>query len=609
MMKRMLAILTVSLLFVWPGGSGLSAAAQTPPVINGQTGAVTISPQTLDWLRQRLAEEEERLRQLQIAIQQVARAVAASQQTVQSLVPTPAEAAIPDAADGSLPPVAVTPETSRRASEAFGAPIATTTGSGPSAPRPPLIPQSPRQTTSPVPVAAALAPITPHPPLIPGPGWRATPPAPSASRPPLIPAPLQREISVAPAPPVTAAAPSTPESPLPPVTIAPLPVTLAEPVVIVPPGTSPISGSIPSLGAEPDAAESALPPVSVTPPPVGPPPPSVTIAPPPGPAPAEAPADGTGGSVQPSRPRSPKILIPTFRPNRPPSARDGAQDGVDHSGSPVILPPGSEGDDLVIPDGVVGANPNKGPSGVPGADPLRAGQTMGQVRRIKGTPALISREDSTGTETWIYPDGTLIFRAGRLSGRQVAGAETPLMEPIRRQTTTRAPALSRSGQAAGAALGTPHVAANPNVVPTLGEIVPEIKPASQKPIVNKVAGLREKTATRRDGRTPTRVVNRMASSRRKGTMVACRPTRFVRSTRALKMRRWARAHRRAHRMALRHAAPRARTAALSACRKCRIARAYLRRQTHGRVAAWRGETRARSLRRAEPNRVTIIQRR
>jgi hypothetical protein len=67
MIRRAIAIVALS---TW-AASG--AAAQTAPVVDAQTGTVTISPQTLDWFRQRLAEEEERLRQLQVTVQQIAR--------------------------------------------------------------------------------------------------------------------------------------------------------------------------------------------------------------------------------------------------------------------------------------------------------------------------------------------------------------------------------------------------------------------------------------------------------------------------------------------------------------------------------------------------------
>jgi hypothetical protein len=571
MMKRALAIAALSLSFVWP------AAAQTPPVINGQTGAVTISPQTLDWLRQRLAEEEERLRQLQIAIQQVAREVAASQTAALPLVPTPAETAIPS--ETAIPTAATTP--------------ATETGIAATSP----IPANANTTTT---------KVAPHPPLIPPPGARMAPPI--ASRPPLIPAPLQREIGPSPA-----------TSPLEPIAIAPIPVTLSEPVATIP--------STP----EPSAA------VSITPPPVGPAVPSVTIVMPSGTIPTATPAPGAAPTAPaPSRP--PKIYIPTLAPNRAPSAPDPTNNAPDSTGSPVVIPPNSDGDDLVIPEGIISANP----AAQPQADSLRSGQSMAEVRRIKGTPALISRDDAVGSETWTYPDGTLVFRSGRLSGGQIASAEVPQLDPVSRRAIEKAPIGATPARGAGTgSRPAPRIVTNPREVPSLESLAaPDAQAAPEQiPIINRVAGIQQRITPKSAGMTTTTParpgVQRTASARgtrtttsRQGTTVTTRRHtrtasakratrtgtghRYARTTRWTKAQKvkWARTHRRNHRTALRNATPRVRVAAINACRKCRIARAYLygprRTANQSRVAAWRGQTRTKSTR--DASKVTIIQR-
>lgn len=554
MRKRALAVIALSLLMVRPG------ASQAPPVINGQSGAVTISPQTLDWLRQRLAEEEERLRQLQVAIQQISRAVGHNQPVSQSLVPTPAEAATLITTGALAPPIAV---------------LETTPG-----------------TIGALPVAP-LPIIVPHPPLIPTAAQRMA--RDTVSRPPLIPAPLRRSEPTDSIGERTAAIPGAPLiSPLEPVTITPLPVILTEPIAIAPSATDPNG------------------PVSITPPPHGPAVPTVTIAPPPSAIDPTSPTPGIDRATPVTR-RPPQILIPAFTPNRPPSTGDSTAPTPDHSGSPVVVPPNSDGDDLVIPEGIVGSLPNGQP-----ATGLRAGQSMAQVRRIKGTPALISRDDPAGTETWTYPDGTLLFRSGQLTpGPGIANAPRP--ERIARAGTREpiyappVPLVEAKRPAPTSVVTSPRI-----VVPSLEQVAAaRSKPLGERTPIDRVAGVRQRIRTARRATTESEITTeRIETTRQSEAITPVRRGKSIRTgrsttskrwARATRTRRWARAHRRAHRMALREATPRGRRSAMKACRKCRIARAYLRRSTSSRVAAWRAQTRTKSIDRAGG--VTIIQRR
>jgi hypothetical protein len=299
--------------------------------------------------------------------------------------------------------------------------------------------------------------------------------------------------------------------------------------------------------------------------------------------------------------RAPRILIPSFTPNRPPAAAGPTSDSIDSSGSPVVIPPASGGDDLIIPEGVVGANPVIQPSALPTAGSLRSGLTMAEVRQMRGTPALISRDDAAGTETWTYPDGTLIFRAGRLSMPRMAAAGSPRMEPVARRTGAMPSTPLSARRVATTTPERPRMATAPAIAATpMATTVPQAKPEPEnKVVVKKVAGRRENLRTT-SRRTDTKKVT------------ARRTTRSARSTRYQRMRRWARSHRRTHAQALRRETPTVRRAAMNACSKCRTARAYLRRPrsaNQNRVAAWRSTYNGKTMRGATANGVKIIQRR
>jgi hypothetical protein len=423
MKRRAIAILALSLLARTP------VAAQTAPVIDGQNGTVTISAQTLDWFRQRLAEEEQRLRQLQVTVQQIARALANNNNTPPTLSAVPSQ---PAAQDGSPIPGA-------------------TTGTA-------------RPATQPSPWAEVPAPTSPN----------------------------------------TAASPAQ---------------------------------QAPNAGA---------------------------------------PKPGTRRQNP-----GPRIAIPTWAPAAPyapPTARPPVVPDV--SGSPVPIEPGMDDADPV--EGAEASAGGRGtqalvttdPALLPLAAPLRLGLTQEEARRIKGTPALISRSEQAGIETWSYPDGSMTFQGGRLTTWRLQSVPPP-MEPVARRAPRAMPAEDRL------AMG-----------PTDREIeIPADTGASPPQPAGKVA-VREKAAVEKvaPSRTTTQRVRRGSRRHHRSTWRHRRHHhRYAWSRHRHARYAWSARHR--HRWAKgtvrtvgRHAA------AHTNCRLCRMARAHLRsdhRVVMTEVAGWR----------------------
>jgi hypothetical protein len=556
MFRRAIATFALALAFANAG------VGQTPPVIDGQTGAVTITPQTLDWLRQRLADEQERLRQLQISIQQIQRAMAASQTAAQPIVPIPSQP--------------------------------TTTASAPiQTPEPPasLTPgaTAPHQATRPG--TQSEEGVTPRHPFTPTPGQAAAAPPKSAlkPRPPFTPSPTRREAALVPTPKKGEPAP---------------PHAAEVPTLIFAPPTEPATSPAPTTPA------ATLPP------------PTITVTPAPG-----------GGTPASKTSRPPSIMIPTFAPKGAPSAIGGATDDTDRTGSPVRIAPGAEGDetDLNI-EGIVGSRVTTEPSVLPLAPPLRPGLSMAEVRQIKGTPSLISRDDAAGTETWTYQDSRLTFRGGRLIGPRKSSSDAPSLAPVARPVTARAPTPARRNE---------PLTRRVRPAPTRQQVA--LRVSTPRPPTERVAGSTEtrversaapgrtnhrRTATRRTERVATwrgtaprsrrtyrnvrttRIVRTTRTTRTGHTTRVVRTTRTTHASRTYRMRRWAREHRRAHRRALRDEPSAKRAAILRACRKCQLARHYLGGTPHSssRVAAWRATTPT-MARHTTGKGVTITQRR
>lgn len=515
MLQRAITIFALALLL------GGAAVGQTAPVIDGQTGAVTITPQTLEWLRRQLAEEEDRLRQLQVAIRQIERALAASQVTAETLIPPPGSQA--------------------------------TTGHTP-APTPEL----PPVVATPIPPASPRAAIVPRPPFPPPPSQSQTP-----HTAPIVPAPR---------------------------------ISTPAPVAATP------SRVVPSLEELVSSPAGTAPPVAVATPPVGGDP---------QPAPASS--------------RPPRIMIPTFAPRGAPgSAASGVTDEIDRSGSPVPLPPGAEGDEPIEFPAIPGASATTDPSALPLVAPLRAGLTMAQVRQIKGTPALIRRDDASGTEVWTYDDTMLTFRGGRLDTFRVGAAEVTDREPVagpavantpaaehRREPvawrgTTRMPERQRLAMDGSVTQATERAQTQKRGSRVETEPTSATSKASESRRSERVARWRGSTQRTRPSWRSRRTARAYHSRR------TTRSYRWTRAARQYRMRRWARQHQRSHRWALRNQPAERRAAIMAECRKCRIAQRYLlknRRGTSSRVASWRSTTRApRQARSAKAHQVKIIQR-
>jgi len=286
-------------------------------------------------------------------------------------------------------------------------------------------------------------------------------------------------------------------------------------------------------------------------------------------------------------------------PYAPPTARPPAVPDV--SGSPVPIAPGA--DDAAPVEGVVGSAGGRGnqalvttdPALMPLAAPLRLGLTQEEARRIKGTPALISRNEEAGVETWSYADGSMTFQGGRLTTWRLQSVPPP-MEPVARRAPQAMPAEDRL------AMG-----------PTDREIeIPAGTGASPPEPAGKVAVTQkaevEKVAP---SRTTTQRVRRSSRRHHRSTWRHRRHHhRYAWSRRHHARYAWSARHR--HRWAKgtvrtvgRHAAAPAR------CRICRMARAHLRaghRVVMTEVAGWRARagSAATSKLRAQPRKTMLV---
>src|SRR5262249_25055690 len=145
----------------------------------------------------------------------------------------------------------------------------------------------------------------------------------------------------------------------------------------------------------------------------------------------------------------PRIAVPMWTPGAPsipPAAAPPA--GPDVSGSPVPILPGADDaaplGEIEIPPAPDGAQAHvtTEPAVVPLAAPLRHGLSLEEVRRIKGTPALISRNEQASVETWSYPDGSMTFQGGRLTTWKLRSAP-PAPEPVARRAPRATPVEGR----------------------------------------------------------------------------------------------------------------------------------------------------------------------
>jgi hypothetical protein len=290
-------------------------------------------------------------------------------------------------------------------------------------------------------------------------------------------------------------------------------------------------------------------------------------------------------------------------PNAPPTAAQPV--GPDVSGSPVPIAPGAEDaaptGDIEIPGALEGAEARvtTDPAVLPLAAPLRPGLTQEQVRQVKGTPALISRNDQAGIETWSYPDGSITFQGGRLTTWKLQSV-APSMEPVARRAPRATPAEERMAMGA-TDIEIPEAAAPPRSEPA-EKIVPEEKS------VEKVAQLRTTTrTTTKKVRRGHRRSHRSAWHHRRHHRFAWgrhRSHRYA-STRYRRHHRWAKG---TVRTTGRHAS------AGTHCRLCQMARAHLRsghRVVMSEVAGWRARSAHNATAKVRPQqrKTMVLQRR